>query len=224
MERLDTATQGLKFWFSKGRLIIYKGDYTLSFDSKKKNNIKLPLDFTCTRKSKVSIEFSKTASHWGKNTVIKLSLTFFWRQRSRRERDLKNKTKTKTTTKNRVRQSFIYWTGQGHLKRGNISKRRCLAWCYRHWCSTTNNTTQYIMETGHIQPGRCGHATQKEATEPREQSLGSYRASWSPIRRSAFSVAGTSAHSIWLVPWVIEKCLANILESLPDWVRASERP
>lgn len=26
---------------------------------------------------------------------------------------------------------------------------------------TTNNTTQYIMETGHIQPGRCCHATQK---------------------------------------------------------------
>lgn len=28
----------------------------------------------------------------------------------------------------------------------------------------TTNTTQYIMESGHIQPGRCCHATEKEAT------------------------------------------------------------
>lgn len=59
------------------------------------------------------------------------------------------KQKKKTTTKNRVRQSFIYWTGQGHLKRGNISKRMCLAWCYRHRCSqqTTLLNTSWKQAT-----------------------------------------------------------------------------
>lgn len=42
MERLDTATQGPKFLYPKGHLIIYKykRDYTLYFNSKK-HKIKL---------------------------------------------------------------------------------------------------------------------------------------------------------------------------------------
>lgn len=135
----------------RGHLIIYKykWDDTFCFDSKKKKNIKLPLDFTCTRKNKVSIEFSKTASHWKKKYGHKISSYIFLETEKQKRMRFKKQNENKNHYQKQVRQSFIYWTGQGHIKRGNISKRRCLAWCYRHWCSqqTTLLNTSWKQAT-----------------------------------------------------------------------------
>lgn len=103
----------------------------------------------------------------------------------------------KNTTKNEVRQSRIYWTGQGHLKRGNIQK--WVYWCYRHQGSQTVFNTSWKQVT-YIQED----VVMSLKSMPQvlgKQSLGSHCAYLSPIQ-SLFPAAELLAHRIWLVPWL----------------------
>lgn len=57
--------------------------------------------------------------------------------RETKEMRLKVKTsEQKPTTKHKVRQSLIYWTRQGHLKREKYIQQ-WVYWCYRHQGSQT---------------------------------------------------------------------------------------
>lgn len=68
--------------------------------------------------------------------------------------------------------------------------------------SRLTNSIRYIVETDHVQPGRCCHVTQKYATSAWEAIIRESLCILVTNSHSLLPAAELLAHRIWLVPWL----------------------